>query len=92
MKTGNVILGVLAGVAVGATVGILFAPARGKSTRRKITRKSDEFVNGIKEKFNDFLGSVTKKFEDFKEEATLMAENEEKKAEDMDTEISNVVK
>ncbi len=92
MKTGNVILGVLAGVAVGATVGILFAPARGKSTRRKISRKSDEFVNGIKEKFNDFLGSVTKKFEDFKEEATLMAENEEKKAEDMDTEISNVVK
>lgn len=92
MKTGNILLGVLAGVAVGAAVGILFAPARGKSTRRKISRKSDEYVDGLKDRFNDFVNSVTQKFEDFKDEATLMAENGKKEAEDIEAEISKKVK
>jgi len=92
MKKGNVLLGALAGVAVGAIVGILFAPARGKSTRRKISRKSDEYVDGLKDRFNDFIHGVTQKFEDFKDEATLMAENGEKEAEDIKAEISKAVK
>ncbi len=92
MKTGNVLLGVLAGVAVGATVGILFAPARGKSTRRKISRRSDEYADGLKDRFNDFIHGITQKFEDFKDEATLMAENGKKEAEDIEAEITNAVK
>ena len=36
MKAGKVFLGVLAGVAAGAVLGILFAPDKGSKTRKKI--------------------------------------------------------
>jgi gas vesicle protein len=75
MNSGKILLGVLAGVAVGATLGILFAPARGKSTRRKISRKSDKYVHELEEKFNEFIAGITKKFENVKDEATHVAEH-----------------
>ena len=40
MKADKVILGVVGGVAVGALLGILFAPEKGEKTRRKIMDKS----------------------------------------------------
>ncbi len=40
--TGNILLAVLAGAAVGAGVGILFAPDKGSNTRKKIKDKVDE--------------------------------------------------
>lgn len=38
----NGILGFLAGAAVGATLGILFAPSSGKDTRAKIRKKAND--------------------------------------------------
>jgi gas vesicle protein len=83
MGSGKVLLGVLAGVAVGATLGILFAPDKGSVTRKKISEKGDDYAEGLEEKFNEFIGTVTKKFEAMKEEAVrMMPENEETKAEE----------
>lgn len=36
MSSGKVVLGMLAGLAAGAVLGILFAPEKGSKTRRKI--------------------------------------------------------
>ncbi|MBR9914410.1 MAG: YtxH domain-containing protein [Algicola sp.] len=41
-KDSNTILGILAGTAIGATLGILFAPDKGVNTRQKI---ADEAIN-----------------------------------------------
>jgi gas vesicle protein len=92
MNSGKVLLGVLAGVAVGATLGILFAPARGKSTRRKISRKSDEYADELKKTFNAFVGSISKKAKKMKEEASLMAEFGKQEVEDVEAEVTNAVK
>ncbi len=43
MNAGKVLLGLLAGVAIGAAVGILLAPDKGTSTRKKISRTKDEY-------------------------------------------------
>ena len=43
MENGKVLLGVLAGVAVGATLGILFAPDSGTNTRKKIMKKGEDY-------------------------------------------------
>ena len=44
MGSGKVLLGVLAGVAVGATLGILFAPDKGSETRKKISQTARHFL------------------------------------------------
>ncbi|WP_111309118.1 YtxH domain-containing protein [Confluentibacter sediminis] len=68
MKTRNTILGLLAGVAVGATLGILLAPDKGEKTRKKIISKSKETKDKLKESFDDFLDTVSEKYSSLKVE------------------------
>lgn len=63
MKAGKVLLGILAGVAAGAVAGILFAPEKGSRTRRKIMDKSDDYAEGLKDKFEQFVDSLNKKYQ-----------------------------
>ena len=53
MKTSRVVLGILAGAAVGALIGVLFAPDKGTNTRRKIARRGEDFVDGLKANLTD---------------------------------------
>lgn len=74
MSTGKVVSGVLAGAAVGAILGVLFAPASGAATRRIIYRKSEDGMDTMKEKFNEFVENVSHRFESAKEEVTEMVD------------------
>jgi gas vesicle protein len=75
MNSGKIVLGVLAGLAVGATLGILFAPDKDSSTGKKISRKRDEYADELEKKFEDFIDTSKKKTGFVREEATLKAEN-----------------
>ena len=75
MKSGKVLLGLLAGVAIGATLGILFAPDKGSATRKKISRKSDAYADELEKKFNEFIESITEKYEEVKKEKAPHIEN-----------------
>lgn len=70
MDTSKVVLAVVGGVAVGALIGVLFAPDKGSVTRRKISRTGEDFMDDIKDKFNDFLESAEEKFNEVKDMAT----------------------
>jgi len=61
MSSGKLLLGVLAGVAAGALIGILFAPDKGTETRRKIVEKGEDYVDDLKEKINGLIDEVSKK-------------------------------
>ena len=39
MKNGKVLLGVLAGIAAGALIGVLLAPEKGSDMRKNISKK-----------------------------------------------------
>lgn len=74
MSKGNVVIGVLAGVAVGALIGILFAPDKGSETRRKISKKSSDTIDELKENFDKLLNNTSDKLETIKEEAVDLYE------------------
>jgi len=63
MASGKLILGVLAGLAAGAALGVLFAPDKGTETRRKITKKGLDLTDSVKEKINEFVDSIVEKYE-----------------------------
>ena len=81
MKSGKILLGLLAGVAIGATLGIIFAPDKGSATRKKISKKRDELTEELENKFDKFVDNITEKFETVKDEAASMARKGEHKAE-----------
>jgi len=63
MESGKVLLGVLAGVATGALLGILFAPDKGSKTRKKIVSKGSDYADAIKEQVEELVETITEKYE-----------------------------
>ncbi len=74
MSSGKVLLGVLAGAAAGAMLGILFAPDKGWNTRKRIVNKADAFAEELKDKFSEFLETVSERIEEAKGEVSDFAE------------------
>jgi len=69
MSRGRIFLGALAGVAAGALIGILFAPDKGTSTRKKIIDKGEDYVENLKERINGLLRDGAKRAEKVMESA-----------------------
>lgn len=80
MNKTNLIIGVLAGAAVGALLGVLFAPDKGSETRKKISKKGAETMEDLKEKLDEILNGLSEKVEAAKEEATNLHEKVKSKA------------
>jgi len=58
MGNSKVLLGFIAGAAVGALAGILFAPDKGSNTRSKIAHKAGDWKDAAKESINGIIDSV----------------------------------
>ena len=69
MNSIKVALGIMAGIAVGAVAGILFAPAKGSSTRRRIIHLGEEYSDELKERFEDLVETISEQYEDTKKSA-----------------------
>jgi gas vesicle protein len=83
MNAGKLIVSALAGVAAGAVVGVLFAPDKGKDTRKNISKKSEAYLRTYKGKFNKAVDKLAGKFDNLKEEVTNFAEESRAKAHKM---------
>jgi len=73
--TGKVVMGVLAGIAVGALLGVLFAPDKGSETRKKMAEKGGDLVDGVKDKLNNLIDELNQKIDAAKAKSTDSATN-----------------
>jgi gas vesicle protein len=60
-NTGNTIVAILVGAAIGAGVGILFAPDKGSKTREKIKDGFDDAKHNLQDKLHDVSESIKSK-------------------------------
>jgi len=72
MRVGKVLLGILAALGVGTLLGVLFAPDKGTETRKKITKKTNEFSEELNAKVSEAVSSVNEKMETLKEGKTKL--------------------
>ncbi len=62
MSISRIMTGFIAGAAIGGILGVLFAPDKGTETRRKISEKSNDMANSLKENFSGIVDGVKDKF------------------------------
>jgi len=79
MKSGNVVLGLLAGLAAGSLLGVLLAPDSGKVTCKKISKKGHDYADAAENKFNEFVDDITQKFNEVKDEIGIKTSKSNKK-------------
>ena len=82
MSSGKILLGVLAGVAVGAALGVLFAPDKGWNTRKRISKKAEDITDDLREKFDEFLENISVKVDEAKEDFADISEKNRAKTDE----------
>ena len=80
MSSGKVMLGVVAGVAAGAVLGVLFAPAKGSTTRKSIARQGIDGAEDVQENLNEYVDATTEAYENIKKGAMDLVDKGKQKA------------
>lgn len=95
-NNGNTVLGILAGTAVGAVLGILFAPDKGSETRRKIAEeaalKRDLAANKATEFRDSLADSLGTQKSNLNNQVESIVSNASYKAEDVITTLEAKLK
>ena len=76
VKTNKLVAGLIAGVAVGAVAGLLFAPKPGKDSRKIVASRTDELktmADELRNKVDSYVEGIRSRRKS-KEEQPVMAE------------------
>ncbi|RZJ71040.1 YtxH domain-containing protein [Flavobacterium sp.] len=87
MSTGKVILGAVAGLAIGTALGVLFAPDKGTNTRKKIADKGNGYLDDFKSKYNGAIDSITSKLDNVQRKGENLYEEGQEIADNISTTV-----
>jgi gas vesicle protein len=69
MSARKMLLGVMIAMAVGAVLGVLFAPGKGSTTRKKLSKQGSRYLGDLKNTANEYVDTLEETFESAKETA-----------------------
>ncbi|MBK7883623.1 MAG: YtxH domain-containing protein [Chitinophagaceae bacterium] len=90
MSTGKVLTSLVAGIAAGAVLGILFAPDKGSNTREKLSQKGTDVTDAIKNGFCELGNAIKSKYETIKEDAVELIDKGKEKINSVKDTVNNV--
>jgi gas vesicle protein len=68
MNSGKILTALVVGAAVGAVLGVLFAPDKGSETRKKINEEGKKMSDAIRNKFNEMKEKMNSVKDDLEQE------------------------
>jgi len=80
MNLGKTLFGVIFTFAAGVVVGVLYAPAKGIVTRRRIIRRGTEIADNVMDKATEVSDVIRSEIDTVSEEAEDLLRNGKKKA------------
>ena len=89
MESGKVVLGVIAGIAIGAVLGILLAPEKGSVTRNKIMSKGEDLAGSLRKKLDDILETTSNTYSSVVHKAEELSGNGKGKLDELKKELKN---
>ena len=89
MSTGKVVLGTVAGLAIGGILGILFAPEKGSVTRQQILDRGNDYAEELKSKYSGIAETLKEKYQSVKKDAEDIAQNGKAKFDEAKNEIKS---
>jgi gas vesicle protein len=69
MSAKKVLLGTLIGMGTGAVLGVLFAPDKGSTTRKKLTKQGSRYLGEVKDTASEYVDTLEEKYESARETA-----------------------
>ena len=68
-RNSGIVLGLLAGAAIGSLLGVLFAPEKGSETRKRVRRKAEDFRDEALDRYEDLKEEALEYYECLSEKA-----------------------
>jgi gas vesicle protein len=91
MNSAKLLLSAIAGVAIGIQIGVLIAPEKGEETRKKLTKKGDDYLDEINTQINRFIDGVTEKLDKVNRNAANVGEAGKNKVNELNKDVSNKI-
>jgi gas vesicle protein len=73
-------IGAAVGVAAGAVLGLLFAPAKGAMVRQRMARKVTDSAEDVQENLSGYIDATVEEYDSVKQSAVDFADKAKKKA------------
>lgn len=74
-NSGKLVVGVLAGAAVGALIGMLLAPEKGSDTRDRLAQMGDDYAGDITDKIRELRDSINARIDALKTDGKNIVED-----------------